>query len=106
MGMPSRARNCLGCGPAIRVPSPAAGRIANTCITRGVYIGWALDAAGIPGSWLPRSQNRDLGHPLGWKYKDAARVGHPATQCLYFLLCPTRLETMRRRVADCAVLQR
>src|ERR1039458_9014913 len=47
MGRPLRARNCLGCGPAIRVPSPAAGRIANTCITGGVYNGRALDGAGI-----------------------------------------------------------
>src|SRR5215472_2924318 len=38
MGTPSSERNCFGCGPAIRVPRPAAGRIANTCITRRVYI--------------------------------------------------------------------
>src|ERR1035438_8159882 len=37
MGSPSRMRNCLGCGPAIRVPSPAAGRITKTCIRVGVY---------------------------------------------------------------------
>ena len=45
--MPSRMRNCLGWGPAIRVPSPAAGSIANTCITDGVYIGETLPAAEI-----------------------------------------------------------
>src|SRR5580658_1354696 len=38
MGIPPRARNCLGCDPAMRVPMPAAGKIANTCITCGVYI--------------------------------------------------------------------
>src|SRR5579859_3631264 len=37
IGTPSSERNCFGCGPAIRVPRPAAGRIANTCITRRVY---------------------------------------------------------------------
>src|ERR1035441_10236225 len=47
MGRPLRARNCLGCGPAIRVPSPAAGRIANTCITGGVYNGGAVNGADI-----------------------------------------------------------
>src|ERR1039458_2056431 len=47
MGSRLRARNCLGCGPAIRVPSPAAGRIANTCITGGVYNGGAVNGADI-----------------------------------------------------------
>jgi hypothetical protein len=37
IGIPSSDKNCFGCGPAIRVPSPAAGRIANTCITSRVY---------------------------------------------------------------------
>src|ERR1700678_345373 len=37
MGSPLRARNCLGCGPAMRVPRPAAGRITKTCITGEVY---------------------------------------------------------------------
>src|SRR5580704_14727976 len=37
IGRPLRARNCLGWGPAMRVPKPAAGRITKTCITGEVY---------------------------------------------------------------------
>src|SRR5271165_2153777 len=41
MGTPSRARNCLGwglgCGPAMRVPIPAAGRMTKTCMALRVY---------------------------------------------------------------------
>src|SRR5947199_9268434 len=46
MGTPSSERNCFGCGPAIRVPRPAAGRIANTCIPGEVYMPHAKPSAG------------------------------------------------------------
>src|ERR1035438_2174213 len=73
MGRPLRARNCLGCGPAIRVPSPAAGRIANTCITHGVYIG----KGGCSSERCAVAQNKRTGYERAILYRLPAGPSHP-----------------------------
>src|ERR1017187_1355267 len=65
--MPLRARNCLGCEPAMRVPRPAAGRIVNTCISGGVYNGW-----GRHGYEEPAIASRS---PAGKVWQQVQRVG-------------------------------
>src|SRR5947209_2227494 len=75
MGMPPSERNCLGgapgdglwslefldCGPAMRVPRPAAGRIAKTCITCGVYKNGAARAE--PGAFRGHAEVTFHGPP-------------------------------------------